>query len=131
VNTPRVVHGPGFKIRYEDESGYLRAHVFDGEDSQAVSIAMWRMLGAECKATGATCMLVLEELTGSVAQDEIEPTIEAMVQTGLRDVRIAFVELLDDVEGSEYGAILGLEHGLTARVFSTEGDARRWLLYDY
>ena len=129
MTAPRTVQGPGFKIQYTDEAGYLCAHVFDGTDSQAVSIAMWQMLGAACQAAGTQHLMVLEELQGSVEPAEIEPVVEVMVDAGMRAVRIAFVELLDDFEGSEYGEILGAEHGLAARAFNNEGDARRWLLY--
>jgi len=124
-----VVDGPGFKVRYTNEQGYLRAHVFGGRDSQAVSIAMWRMLGDECRARGADRLLVLEELLETVDTGEIGPIIDAMEQAGLGLVRTAFVELLDDIEGSEYGEILCRERGIVIRTFSGETQARRWLLY--
>lgn len=125
----RIVEGPGFRIRYTNEQGYLRAHVFDGTDSQAVSIAMWRALGGECRAIGADRLLVLEELRESVDTADIAPVIDAMEQAGLARVRIGFVELLDDIEGSEYGEILCRERGIVIRTFSVEDAARRWLLY--
>lgn len=126
----RIVHGPGFRIRYDDKPGYLRAHVFDGTDSQAVSIAMWRMLAAECRAVDADRLLVLEELDASVGQSDVAPVVEAMAEAGYARIRVAFVELLDDIEGSEYGEILCRERGMTIRVFGNENAARRWLLYD-
>ena len=124
-----VVDGPGFKVRYKNEQGYLRAHVFGGRDSQAVSIAMWRMLADECRAVGAIRLLIVEELRESVDTAEIVPIIDAMEEGGLARVRIAFVELLDDIEGSEYGEILCRERGIVIRTFSGEDAARRWLLY--
>lgn len=127
--SPRIVDGPGFRIRYTSERGYLRAHVFDGADSQAVSIAMWRMLADECRAVGADRLLILEELKETVETAEIAPIIDAMEQAGLARVRTAFVELLDDIEGSEYGEILCRERGIVIRTFSGEDAARRWLLY--
>lgn len=129
MSGPRVVDGPGFRIRYTHEQGYLRAHVFDGTDSQAVSIAMWRMLADECRAVGADRLLVLEELLETVETGEIAPIIDAMEQAGMARLRTAFVELLDDIEGSEYGEILCRERGIVIRTFSGEDDARRWLLY--
>ena len=126
---PRIVEGAGFRIRYTNEQGYLRAHAFDGTDSQAVSVAMWRALGDECRAVGADRLLILEELKESVDTAEIAPIIDAMEQAGLARVRIAFVELLDDIEGSEYGEILCRERGIVIRTFSDEAAARRWLMY--
>ncbi len=125
----RIVEGPGFKIRYDVEPGYLRAHVYEGTDSLEVSLAMWRMLGDECRTAGATRLLLLEELKGSIDREGIEETIDAMDHAGLAAFRIAFVELLDDIEGNEYGEILCLERGIIVRVFSDEDTARRWLLY--
>ncbi len=125
----RIVDGPGFRIRFDSEPGYLRAHVFDGTDSQQVSIAIWRMLADECRAVGASRLLVLEELLATVDTAEIQPIIDAMVQGELAAVRIAFVELLDDIEGSEYGEILCRERGISIRTFSSEDPARYWLVY--
>ncbi len=129
MSNARVVDGPGFRIRYDGEPGYLRAHVFDGTDSLEVSTAMWRMLGEECRAVGASRMLVLEELRSTVDIADVAQVIESMVSAGLATVRIAFVELLDDIQGSEHGEILCLERGIIIRIFSDEDSARRWLLY--
>ena len=129
MSTPRTVDGPGFRIRFESLPGYLRAFVFDGTDSLAVSLAYWRMLADECRATGATRLLVLEELLSTVDTADIDPLIDVMVEGGMASVRIAFVELLDDIAGSEYGEILCRERGITIRTFSGEDAARRWLLY--
>ena len=125
----RIVTGPGFSIRYSNEPGYLRAHVYDGTDSLQVSMAMWRMLGEECRAVGASRLLVLEELDSTVDLADVAQVIDSMVDAGFRTVRIAFVELLDDIQGSEHGEILCLERGIIIRTFSDEDAARRWLMY--
>ena len=78
MSNTRVVNGPGFRICYDDEPDYLRAYVFDGTDSQDVSIAMWRMLAGECHALGASRLLVLEDLLSTVEVAEIEGVIDAM-----------------------------------------------------
>ena len=129
MSNSRVVDGPGFRIRYDGEPGYPRAHVFDGTDSLEVSTAMWRMLGEECRAVGATRMLVLEELHSTVDVADVPQVIDSMVDAGLAAVRIAFVELLDDIQGSEHGEILCLERGITIRIFSDVDAAHRWLRY--
>ena len=125
----RVVGGPGFRIRYDGEPGYLRAHVYDGTDSLQVSMAMWRMLGEECRACGAQRLLVLEELDSTVDLADVAQVIDSMVDAGIRAVRVAFVELLEDIQGSEHGEILCLERGIVIRTFSEEDAARRWLVY--
>jgi hypothetical protein len=124
-----VVNGSGFRICFDDEPDCLRAYVFDGADSQAVSIAMWQMLAAECEARQATRLLVLEDLLSTVEVPEIEGVIDAMEQAGIGNVRLAFVELRDDIQGSELAESLCLERGMALRVFSQEAEARRWLVY--
>ena len=130
MSNTRVVHGPGFKVRYDEEPGFLRAHVFDGSDSVDVSKAMWRMLGAECRTVGADRLLVIEDLAASVETADIEMVVDSMLQAGFAGLRTAFVELQDDLQGSEWGEILCRERGMVVRVFSNEEQARRWLLFD-
>ncbi len=129
MSRTRVVVGPGFKIRFDDESGYLRAHVFDGTDSLEVSIAMWRMLSDECESTKSTCLLVLEDLHATVDHAGVEVVIDVLSKMSVAGLRVAFVELRDDIQSSEFGEILCLERGIKARVFSHEAEARHWLAF--
>ncbi|HSD18274.1 MAG TPA: hypothetical protein VLC71_13580 [Thermomonas sp.] len=129
MSNTRVVQGPGFRIRYEDEPGFLRAHVFDGTDSVAVSIAMWRMLASEGAAVGATRLLVLEDLLSTVELGDLGAVVDGIEAAGIGRFRTAFVEMRDDIQGSEQGEILLQERGITIRIFSNETEARHWLLY--
>lgn len=129
MSNTRVVNGPGFKVCYEDEPSYLRAYVFDGTDSVEVSIAMWRMLAAEAAAVGATRIMVLEDLLSTVDLQELGQVIDAIEAAGMGRFRSAFVELRDDIQGSELGEIMLQERGITIRIFSNETEARHWLLY--
>ena len=129
MSNTRVVNGPGFKVCYEDEPGYLRAYVFDGTDSVDVSIAMWRMLASEGAAVGVTRMLILEDLVSTVGLEELAAVIDGIEAAGMGRFRSAFVELRDDIQGSELGEIMLQERGITCRIFSNETEARHWLLY--
>ena len=129
MSNTRVAAGQGFRICFDDEPEYLRAYVFDGTDSLEVSLAMWRMLADECEATGCSRLLVLEELQGTVTPAEISVVIDAIAHMGFSELRVAFVELREDIQIAELGEIMSIERGLTARVFSQENDARRWLVY--
>ena len=129
MSNTRVVNGPGFKVCYEDEPSYLRAYVFDGTDSVEVSIAMWRMLAAEGAAVGATRMLILEDLVSTVGLEDLAAVIDGIEAAGMGRFRSAFVELRDDIQGSELGEIMLQERGITIRIFSNETEARHWLLY--
>ena len=129
MTNTRVVAGPGFRICFDDEPDYLRAYVFDGTDSVAISIAMWRMLAAEGAAVGATKMLILEDLVSTVGLEDLGTVIDGIEAAGMGRFRSAFVELRDDIQGSELGEILLQERGITIRIFSNENEARHWLLY--
>lgn len=129
MTNTRVVAGPGFRICFDDEPDYLRAYVFDGSDSVEVSSAMWHLLGDECRARGAHRLLVLEDLLSTVDVPQIGQVVDAMFDAGLADIRIAFVELRDDIQGSEIGESMCLERGMVIRIFSQEPQARRWLIY--
>ena len=130
MSNTRVVNGPGFKVCYEDEPGYLRAYVFDGTDSVEISIAMWRMLASEAAAVGVTRMLILEDLVSTVGVEELPKVIDGIEAAGMGRFRSAFVELRDDIQGSELGEILLQERGITVRTFSNETEARHWLIYE-
>lgn len=116
-------------MRVDAHDGYLRAHVDDGVDSLAVSIAMWKMLSEQCRLHAARRLLVIEDLRDTVELADIDAVIEAMEGFGLADIRIAFVELQADIQGSEHGQVLALERNITVMAFTNEAEARRWLLY--
>ncbi len=129
MSASRVVQGPGFRICFDDEPDFLRGYVFDGTDSLEVSLAMWRMLAAECEATESKRLLVVEDLRSTVDLPGIELVIKAISEMSVAEMRVAFVELRDDIQGAEFGEILCQERGIKARVFSHEAEARHWLLY--
>ena len=128
-NVPAVLEGEGFRIRLEPQPGFLRAHVDGGEDSLAVSLAVWRLLGEECRARGTTHLMVVEELTGTLSLDEVGVMIETLHAEGFPDVRIAFVDLAGNLSVGEHGEILAIERGFAVQAFPREAEARHWLLY--
>ena len=124
-----VVEGPGFRIRFDVHLGYLRAYVHDGVDSVDVSVAMWQLLGDACRAHGMKRLLVLEDLAGTVADEDLPRVIESMLGAGFTGIRTAFVEMQGHDQGNEQAEIVGVERGLAVHVSSSEHTARHWLLY--
>ncbi len=124
-----VLQGDGFRMRLRLQGSYLRMHVFDGVDSLQVSIAMWKMVAEQCRLHRVRQLLLVEDLSDTVEVAEIGDVVGAMLSFGLADYRIAFVELRDDIQGSEHGEILAMEQGMAIQVFSEESEARQWLLY--
>ena len=119
-NVPAVLEGEGFRIRLEPQPGFLRAHVDGGEDSLAVSLAVWRLLGEECRVRGTTHLMVVEELTGTLSLDEVGVMIETLHAEGFPDVRIAFVDLAGNLSVGEHGEILAIERGFAVQAFPRE-----------
>jgi hypothetical protein len=130
--TPRpssVLEGDGFRIGLEPNPGYLRAHVTGGEDSLEVSLAIWRLLGNECRRRDATRLLVVEELSGALTHEEVGTMVSTLHEEGFPDIRIAFVEMTGNTSPGEHGEILAIELGFTVQAFNREADARHWLFY--
>jgi len=128
-NAPALLEGDGFLIRLDPQPGFLRAHVTGGEDSLATSLAVWRLLAAECRARDTTKLLVVEELAGTLSLDEVGIMVETLHAEGFPDVRIAFVDLAGNLSVGEHGEILAIERGFTVQAFTREAEARNWLLY--
>ena len=126
---PILVDGEGFKVRIEQQHGYLRAYVHGGRDSLAVSIAMWKLLAEQCALHGAKRLLVVEDLESTVDAADIDKVIDAMAEFGFARIRTAFVEMQDDIQGSELGSILASERGVRVHVSNDEVVARHWLMY--
>jgi len=123
------VDGQGFKVHLEQRHGFLRAYVHDGRDSLAVSQAMWSLLADQCRAHGATRLLVVEDLEGTVEPEYIDAVIATMAEVGFGRIRTAFVEMQDDLQGSEMGSIIASERGVQVFVTNDEFVARHWLMY--
>lgn len=121
--------GERFKVRIEQQHGYLRAYVHEGRDSLAVSIAMWKLLAEECERHGARKLLVIEDLDDTVDRADVPKVIEAMAGFGFANIRVGFVEMQDDLQGSEHGSILLTERGMAIHVSNDEFAARHWLMY--
>ena len=128
-NASAFLQGKGIRIRLEPNPGYLRAHVAGGEDSLEVSLAVWRLLGNECRLRGATRLLVVEELSGALTHGEVGALVSTLHEEGFPDIRIAFVEMTGNTSPGEHGEILAIELGFTVQAFSREADARHWLMY--
>lgn len=131
MNQPQseLLQGDGFKVELERHGDYLRAYVFDGVDSRDVSIAMWTLLGEQCRRYSMQRLLLVEDLEDTVAIAAMEAVVEAMIDNGFAGIRTAFIDLRDDHLRNEGAEILALERGIMGQVFSNEVEARRWLLY--
>jgi hypothetical protein len=126
---PDFITDDRFTLRFEQRSGYLFAHVSGPEDSFDITLAYWTAIAAECLRRGERQALVVDELAGEPAtHEELEARVRSLHGTGLEDVRVAFVELVDaHVAQMEHAEILAREQGFRLRVFTSITAAEIWL----
>ena len=119
---------PGFDLSLDQRDHYLFACVDGPEDTYEVSVAYWSRLRAECEARGTRRLLVLEALEGNAVPSEARQVVEALVQMGFHDIRIAYVDATEDAALLVSSEIRAAQAGVTARVFRRVDEAESWLL---
>ena len=117
-----------YVLRLDHRGDYLRAQVDGERDGFEISLAYWTEIAAACHARGTRRVLVVENIQEAGDPLMLEGLIDAIVALGFRDIRVAFVDLIQShLAAMEYGEILARERGIVGRVFGDEGEADRWL----
>ncbi|HEY4560344.1 MAG TPA: hypothetical protein VIG54_06365 [Lysobacter sp.] len=119
---------PGFDLSLDQREHYLFARVDGPEDTYEVSVAYWSRLRAECEARGTHRLLVVEALAGNAVPGEARQVVEALVQMGFHDIRIAYVDATEDAALLASHEVRVVKAGVTARVFRRVDEAESWLL---
>lgn len=119
-----------YTLRFEDRAAYLFACVEGPHDTLDISLAYWREIAAEVRRRGARRLMVLEELRQPSTLGDAQQVIAALPGLGLAEVRIAFVDPIEDVELLVNEQAEARLLGLTGRVFGGTAAAERWLLSD-
>ncbi|HET6906860.1 MAG TPA: hypothetical protein VFH52_07920 [Rhodanobacteraceae bacterium] len=122
---------PSYDLRFSDRGDYLRVEISGPGDSLEVSLAYWRDIAAECERRGTRALLVLDLFENEpLAQAEVDQVIEAMRNSYMRQVRVAYCELNSAVlPQAERGELAAREVGFTVRVFASEQEGELWLRY--
>ena len=109
---------------------YLRALVDGPHDNYEISLGYWTEVARACHERGTRAVLVVENLQQPGQAVELEQLVDAIVALGFREIRVAFVDLVDShLKAMEHGEILARERGIVGRVFAREDEAERWLRY--
>jgi hypothetical protein len=123
-------HPLGFTLRFEGRGDYLHVRVDGEHDTFEISLAYWTEVARACAERGTTRVMVVENLQESGDPLELERLIDAIVALGFREIRLAFVDLVQShLAAMEHGEILARERGIAGRVFGDEASAERWLRY--
>ena len=122
--------GDAYRLTLKYQPPLLLAWVSGGEDTRLeVTFGYWVRIAAEVRATGASQLLVVDEMQGEVMTNEdLDRFFAGIGGHGLEGVRIAYVEgRPDQMQRIEFVEQMALERGYTIRVFGNERDAVFWL----
>lgn len=124
----RTLAGDGFILTFTWHGDYLRAQVDGQHDTFEISLGYWTLIADECHRRATQRVLIVENLAEAGEAVDLPKLIDAVVQLGFREIRVAFVDLIDShLQAMEHGEILARERNITGRVFSDEHHAVRWL----
>jgi hypothetical protein len=122
------VRGDGFVLTFSWHGDHLRAQVDGQHDTYEISLAYWTLIAEECRRRSVQRVLVVENIVEAGHTVDLAQLVDAMVALGFRDIRIAFVDLVDEhLRAMEHAEILARERDISGRVFADERDALRWL----
>lgn len=126
--TEIVPTGP-CRITFETRVGYLYVYVEGPEDSYAVSRYLWTEVAAECRRTGMTSVLVVENLGSPSSVNETYRVTTELGSIGMTGIKIAFVDLIETQDViNEFGELVANNRGLNAKIFRSVEEAEAWLL---
>jgi hypothetical protein len=120
-----------YRLRFESRGDYLRVEVSGPGDSLEVSLAYWREIAWECERRSTRALLVVDLFENEPLKPaEVEQVIQAMQDSYMRHVRVAYCELNSAaVPQAEHGELTAREAGFVLRVFASEHEAELWLRY--
>ena len=116
-----------YRLAFTQAPDYLRADVTGLEDSVEISTAYWSEIAQACRDTGATRLLVVEDIAQRSTLGETVEVVDALVAMGFRDLRIAYVDLHEDPALLTQTEFLAVSAGLLGRTFARTAAAIEWL----
>lgn len=123
-----MVEGAGYRLRFTQNPGYLRADVSGAHDSVEISTAYWSEIATRCRMSQTTHLLVVENIQQRSTLGDTVEIIDALLAMGFRDIRIAYVDMNEDAGLLAQTDFLATRAGLVGHVFAHTGQALEWLL---
>lgn len=116
-----------FNLDFQYCRTYLYAHL-TGEDSFAASLDYWNVIADKVRELDCDKLLIHENLTGTVTENEMSDLVMDLKSSGLLDIRIAFYdENLDDTAINAFGQSLATGEGANIKIFHSLEEARHWI----
>ena len=118
-----------YNLTLKSRPAYLYAYVSGEKDSYEISAQYWQEIRDECERTGATRVLVEENISENVtAGDEYRITTEC-IQVKFGGIKIAFIDLCPDQgEINKFGELVAINRGVNIRLCSDLAEGEKWLL---
>lgn len=116
-------------VTFELRDTHLRAFVEGPEDSYAVSRYLWTTVAAQCRQTGMTRVLVVENLGSPSSINETYRVTTELDEIGMSGIKIAFVDLVETQDTiNQFGELVANNRGINAKIFRSVDEAEAWLL---
>lgn len=120
-----------YTLRFEQQPGYVRAHVRGEHDTVEISIAYWTEIAEYCRVHEVRAVLVVEEIAERAAVLDIYEVAAGLVALGFANIRIAFVDRnADELPMMQFAETVARNRGIDGRVFASEADAQAWLAHE-
>ncbi len=118
-----------FSLTFEDRTEYLYVYVSGEKDSYEISRQYWQEISDECKRTGASKILIDENLSENVTPVEAFRFTTDFLQTKFHGIKIAFVDRRQEQdELNRFGELVAINRGVNMKLCENVADAETWLL---
>ena len=116
-----------YKITFDPQPDMLRVKVEGVKDSYEISIAYWSEIAAECGRTGASRVLVEEDIPDVVSFSDMYRIASELTEM-FHEIAIAFVDRhAEQTELNEFGELVAQNRGVYGRFFTDAAAAEEWL----
>ncbi len=120
-----------YTLEFENRDTYLYAHL-TGEDSFSASLSYWNEIADQLNKTGHKKLLVHENLTGELTEEEMYDLIVDLADSGMNEIRIAFFdENPADETINNLGQLVANHRGGNVCIFKDLSNACSWIERDH
>lgn len=118
-----------YSIRFEARPDYLYAYVEGEVVSAEARVDSWKAMISRARSEGKTKLLAVRDSPGTRSLTEGSLAGLRLIEWGVDDLKIAFVDLSpENRESNEFCELIAANRGTAYRTFDNEKAAVRWLL---
>jgi hypothetical protein len=118
-----------YSIDFDVRSDYLYAYVEGDVRSAEARVASWKTMITRTRSEGKRKLLAVRDSPGTNSIMEGSLAGFQLIEWGVADLKIAFVDLNpDNRESNEFCELIAANRATAYRIFENEPAALRWLL---